>query len=280
MSADGDGVVSHAGSELLREMAAGTGLVDVWDEALNGTYKGVPFHQPGQVLADLAVAIADGATAISHLAALRDQPSLFGPVASTPTAWRVLDRVGEVELGWLREGRAAARAAAWAAGAGPDLSVEQAVDFDATIAIAHSEKQDAAPTWKHTFGFHPLACFLDRPEISSGEALAGICRPGNAGSNTAADHIAVLDLALANLPEEARPRPGELDGPKLLARADSAGATHAFAAACRSRGCATASASRSPRWSEAPSPPCPRTPGRRRSMEMMARSATAPGWPR
>ena len=236
MSADGDGVVSHAGSELLREMAAGTGLVDVWDEALLGTYKGVPFHQPGQVLADLAVAIADGATAISHLAALRDQPSLFGPVASTPTAWRVLDRVGEVELGWLRQGRAAARAAAWAAGAGPDLSVELALDFDATIVISHSEKEDAAPTWKHTFGFHPLVCFLDRPEISSGEALAGICRPGNAGSNTAADHIAVLELALANLPEEARPRPGDPDGPKLLARADSAGATHAFAAACRSRG--------------------------------------------
>ena len=111
------------------------------------------------------------------------------------------------------------------------------LDFDATITIAHSEKENAAATWKPTFGFHPLLCFLDRPEIACGEALAGLLRPGNAGSNTAADHITVLDLALAALPDHARPafaatRPGR----RLLARSDSAGATHAFAAACRDRG--------------------------------------------
>ena len=236
VSADGTGVVSHAGDELLREMADATGLVDAWDGALLGTYKGLPFHQPGQVLADLAVAIADGATAISHLAALRDQPGLFGPVASTPTAWRVLDRVGAEELKSLRAGRAVARAAAWEAGAAPDVAAGLTIDFDATIVIAHSEKEQATPTWKRTFGFHPLVCFLDRPEISAGEALAGVMRPGNAGSNTAADHVTVLDLALASLPEAARPRPGDPGSPAMLARADSAGATHAFAAACRARG--------------------------------------------
>ena len=108
------------------------------------------------------------------------------------------------------------------------------LDFDATVVIAHSEKQDAAPTWKHTFGFHPLYCFLDRPDVSSGEALAGLLRPGNAGSNTAADHVAVFDMAIESLPPEARP--GAEGGPRLLARADSAGATHDFAAACRQRG--------------------------------------------
>ena len=236
VTADGVGVVSHAGAGLLRELAEATGLVAVWDEALIGTYKGVPFHTPGRVLADLAVAIADGATAISHLEALRDQPGLFGSVASTPTAWRVLDRVTPGLLDAVRAGRAAARAAAWEAGAGPDISAGLTLDFDATIVVAHSEKQDAAPTWKHTFGFHPLVCFLDRPDISSGEALAGLCRPGNAGSNTAADHVATLDMALASLPEHARPTPGVPGGPALLARADSAGATHAFAAACRDRG--------------------------------------------
>jgi hypothetical protein len=236
VTADGDGVVSHAGAELLRELAEATGLVEIWDEALIGTYRAIPLHSPGRVLVDLAVAIADGATSISHLSTLRDQPALFGPVASTPTAWRVLDRVSAELLGDVRAGRASARAAAWAAGAAPDLSVEQCLDFDATIVIAHSDKVDAAPTWKHTYGFHPLVCFLDRPEISSGEALAGIVRPGNAGSNTAADHIAVLDMALASLPEAGRPRPGEADSPALLARADSAGATHAFAGACRARG--------------------------------------------
>lgn len=238
VTSDGAGVVSHAGAELLRELAEATGLVEAWNGALVDTYNGPWVHAPGRVLADLAVAIADGARAISDLAVLRDQPSLFGPVASTATAWRALDRVSPAHLGGLRAGRAAARAAAWAAGAAPDLADELFIDIDATIVIAHSDKVDAAPTWKRTFGFHPLLCFLDRPEIASGEALAGVCRPGNAGSNTASDHIEVLELALANLPEAARPRPGDPDGPQLVARTDSAGATHAFAAACRARGVA------------------------------------------
>jgi hypothetical protein len=234
VSADGAGVASHAGCELLRELAAASGLVGAWDRALIGTYAGLPFHFPGQVLSDLAVSIADGATSISGLRALRDQPGIFGPVASTPTAWRALDKVSEEHLSLLRAGRAQARAAAWEAGAAPDLSAELVLDFDATVVIAHSDKQDAAPTWKHTYGFHPLYCFLDRPDVSSGEALAGLLRPGNAGSNTAADHIAVLDMAIESLPPEARP--GAEGGPRLLARADSAGATHDFAAACRQRG--------------------------------------------
>jgi hypothetical protein len=176
--ADGAGVASHAGCELLRELAAATGLVDAWDRALIGTYAGLPVHFPGQVLSDLAVSIADGATSISGLRALRDQPDLFGPVASTPTAWRALDKVSEERLVLLRAGRAQARAAAWGAGAAPDLSAELVLDFDATVVIAHSEKEDTAPTWKHTFGFHPLYYFLDRPEVSSGEALARLLRPG------------------------------------------------------------------------------------------------------
>jgi hypothetical protein len=234
VSADGAGVASHAGCELLRELAAATGLVGGWDQALIGTYSGLPFHFPGQVLADLAVSIADGATSISGLRALRDQPGLFGPVASGPTAWRVLDKVSEEHLSLLRAGRAKARAAAWQAGAAPDLSQELVLDFDATVVVAHSEKECATPTWEHTFGSHPLYCFLDRPEVSSGEALAGLLRPGNAGPNTAADHIAVLDMAIDSLPTEARP--GAEGGPRLLARAGSAGATHEFAAACRQRG--------------------------------------------
>ncbi len=236
VSADGTGVVSHAGAELLRELARSTGLVGAWDACLLGAYKAMPIHQPGQVLVDLAVSIADGGTHIADLDTLRDQPDLFGAVASDPTAWRVLDRVSDERLGGLRAGRAAARAAAWAAGAGPDLSTELHLDLDATVLIAHSEKEDARPTWKHTFGFHPLLCYLDRPEIASGEALAGMLRPGNAGSNTAADHIVVLDMALASLPAAARPRPGAPDGPRLVVRADAAGATHAFAAHCRAVG--------------------------------------------
>ena len=236
VSADGTGVVSHAGVGLLREMAEATGLVAGVSDALIGTYRGVPRHSPGRVFCDLAVAVADGADAVSGIAVLTDRQDLFGPVASMPTAWRVLDRLDAAHLPGVLAARAAARAVAWAAGAGPDLTGELHLDFDATITIAHSEKQNAAATWKHTFGYHPLLCFLDRPEIAGGEALAGLLRAGNAGSNTAADHIAVLDMALAGLPAHARPRPGEPDSPRLLARSDSAGATHAFAAACRERG--------------------------------------------
>ena len=95
-----------------------------------------------------------------------------------PTAWRVLDRVDGEHLPAVRAARAAARERAWAAGAGPDLAQELAIDFDATITIAHSEKENAAATWKRTFGFHPLLAFLDRPEIAGGEALAGLLRAG------------------------------------------------------------------------------------------------------
>ena len=240
VSADGHGVVSHAGVGLLREMAQYTGLVETVTTALVDTYKGVPVHPPGRVFTDLAVAVADGADAISGISVLGDRQDLFGPVASMPTTWRVLDRVDAQHLDWVRDARAQARERAWSAGAGPDLSDELCLDFDATITIAHSEKENAAATWKRTFGFHPLLCFLDRPEVAAGEALAGLLRAGNAGSNTAADHIAVLDMALAALPEHARPRPGEepgaWTGPRLLARSDSAGATHAFAQACVDRG--------------------------------------------
>jgi hypothetical protein len=236
VSADGKGVVSHAGVGLLRGMAEQTGLVEAVSSALLDTYKGVPVHAPGRVFTDLAVAIADGADAISGIAVLGDREELFGQVASMPTTWRVLDRIDAVHLDAVREARAAARGVAWAAGAGPDLSAELMLDFDATITIAHSEKEGATPTWKRSFGYHPLLCFLDRPEVANGEALAGLLRPGNAGSNTATDHITVLDLALASLPAQARPRLGDPDGPRLLARSDSAGATHAFAQACRDRG--------------------------------------------
>lgn len=237
VSADGTGVVSRAGTVLLRELARDSGLVAAWTGALIDTYDAPPIHLPGQVLGDLAVAIADGGTALAHLRTLRDQDELFGAVASDATAWRVLDRISPARLGQIRAGRAAARTTVWAAGGGPDLAGGLRLFFDASLLNAHSEKQDAAPTWKKGFGFHPLLCYLDRPDVAAAEALAGLLRPGNAGSNTAADHVAVLDLALTALPEHARPRPGDPDGPQVLVSADTAGATHAFAKALRERGC-------------------------------------------
>jgi hypothetical protein len=220
---------------MLREMAELTGLSQGVTSALADTYKGVPVHAPGRVFTDLACAVADGADCVSGIGTLVDRRDLFGPVASMPTTWRLLERIDAAHLGRVRSARAAARARAWAAGAAPKPGAELRLDFDATITIAHSGKQDAAPTWKKTFGFHPLLCFLDRPEVAGGEALAGILRKGNAGSNTAADHVTVLDLALGQLPEAWRPTPGTPGGPRVLARSDCAGATHTFAAACAER---------------------------------------------
>ena len=236
VSADGRGVVSHAGAALLRELAAETGLAGAVTGALLDTYRGFPLHMPGQVFADLAVAIADGADAVSGIGVLRDREGLFGPVASMPTAWRLLDRIDETHLPRVRAARAAARERAWRAGAAPGPGGELRIDFDATISIAYSEKENAAATWKKTCGFHPLLAFLDRPEVAGGEGLAGLLRAGNAGSNTAADHVTVLDMALAALPAGARPRPGDPSAPRVLTRSDSAGATHMFAAACRKEG--------------------------------------------
>lgn len=236
ISADGEGVVSHAGAGMLRELAQGSGLIAALTTALADTYRGPWVHSPGRVLADVAVAVADGADAISGIEVLGDRQGVFGPVASMPTAWRVLDRIDADHLPAVRAARASARERAWSAGAGPDLSGELAIDFDATITIAHSEKENAAATWKKTFGFHPLLAFLDRPDIAGGEALAGLLRKGNAGSNTAADHVAVLKQALAGLPEYARPRRGDPSSQRVLARSDSAGATHTFAQACRTEG--------------------------------------------
>ena len=219
VTADGKGVVGHAGSLLLAEVADRFGLTPGWSGAMVVTRRRRSAHDPGVVLVDLAVMLADGGDCLSDLSVLREQPELFGRVASGPTAWRVIESVDAAGLGMLRQARARARGQAWAAGATPD---EVVLDFDATLVTAHTEKQGAAPTWKRGFGFHPLLCYLD----GSGEALAGILRAGNAGANTASDHIQVLHMALAQLPAEAWERP-------ILARADSGGATHDFVNALR-----------------------------------------------
>jgi len=239
VSADGRGVVSHAGMGLLRELADLTGLSAQVTEVLADTYKGPWTYAPGAVFADLAAAVADGADCIDGIGQLcGDREHAFGAKASTTTMWRLVDqRIDAAHLPKVRGARAAARAAAWAAGAAPPAGEPLHIDIDATLVIDHSDNtQDAAPTWKKSFGHHPLLAFLDRPEIAGGEALAGLLRKGNAGSNTAADHISVLEQALASLPARWRPTPDADGGPAVVVRCDSAGATHKFAAACREHG--------------------------------------------
>jgi hypothetical protein len=229
VSADGRGVVSHVGARLLADVADATGLVHALDEAVGARRVRRSAHPPGRVLADVAVMLADGGEAIADLAGQRNQPGLFGPVASPATCWRVLDSVDLATLAKLKQARVVARERAWLlrAEAGRPLPPVVCagrvvpglvIDIDATLVTCHSEKEQAAATYKHGFGYHPMLAWLD----NTGEALAGLLRPGNAGANDAADHIAVIDDALAQIPD------GHRHGTPILIRADSAGGTREF----------------------------------------------------
>jgi hypothetical protein len=212
---DGDGLVSHAGAALLAEAADRLGLTDALSQGLAPMRERRGKHDPGRVVRDLAVMLADGGDCLSDLRGVRDQQVLFGPVASDATAFRVIDRIAAESglLDALRAARARARANAWGAGAAPERIV---VDIDATLITAHSEKDGAAGTFKRGFGFHPLLAYLD----ATREALAGVLRPGNAGANTAADHIEVVELVLEQLPREV------VEHTPIVVRTDSAAATH------------------------------------------------------
>jgi Transposase DDE domain group 1 len=224
VTTDATGVVGHAGAALLRELADRVGLTGAlgWRDP-----QGRRRHPDGAVLRDLAVMLADGGDCLSDLACLRNQAELFGPVASTPTAWRVVERTAKDACGLarLRAARAQARARAWAAGGDPDVDL-LIVDADATLVLAHSDaKQGAAGTYKHTFGFAPLLAYLDRGQ-APGEPLAGLLRPGNAAPGTTSDLVELVDLALAQLPVTDRP---------VLVRSDSAGGSSKLAWHLRER---------------------------------------------
>jgi hypothetical protein len=217
VTADATGLSSRAGTALLVLAADRLGLTDALGWALSETRERRSGHDPGRVFCDVAVMLADGGRCVSDLVALGSQPALFGEVASISTVRRVLLSIGETELERVRSARAHVRARAWAAGAAPK---EVILDFDATPITAHSDKEQAAGHYKGGFGFHPLVVSCGR------DVLAAILRPGNAGANNAADHLQAFELALEQLPREA------LAGP-ILARSDSAGASHALADACR-----------------------------------------------
>jgi Transposase DDE domain group 1 len=222
VTADGEGLVSHAGVGLLVELADRVGLTGALSEALAGSRERRSAHDPGRVLRDVAVMLADGGDCVTDMDAYRGQVRLFGARASETTTHRVLKSIDGALLAGVRGARAAARARVWDAGARPETIT---LNIDATLVTAHSEKQLAAGNYKHGYGFHPLCCYLDE----TGEALAAVLRPGNAGSNTAEDHFSVLGLALAQLPAQDVDR-------EILVRTDVGGQTHAFTSDCRDAG--------------------------------------------
>jgi hypothetical protein len=222
VTADGDGLVSHAGSALLSQVADKTGLTRALSGGLAGLRERRGRHDPGRVVRDLAVMLADGGDCLADLRAVRDQAPLFGAVASDSTAFRLVEAIAREPGGLdrLRAAHAQARAQAWRLGVAPE---QVTIDLDATLVTSHSDKEGAAGTFKGGFGFHPLLAYLDE----SGEALGAELRPGNAGANTAADQIAVAEAALEQIPAE------QIETIEVLLRVDSAGASHELLDFCR-----------------------------------------------
>jgi hypothetical protein len=219
---DGEGLVSHAGSALLAQVADKVGLTRALSRELAGLKQRRCGHDQGRVVRDLAVMLAAGGDCLSDLGAVRDQQALFGPVASGATAFRVVDRIASDPegLGRLRAAHALARERAWQLMGAPE---QLTIDLDATLIASHSEKEGAAGNFKGGYGFHPMLAYAEE----TGEALAGELRPGNAGANTAADQIAVAEQAIEQIPA------AHIEGIDLLLRVDSAGASHELLDYCR-----------------------------------------------
>jgi len=222
VTSDGEGLVSHAGSALLAQIVDKSGLTQALSVRLADLKVRRSGHDPGRVVRDLAVMLADGGDCLADLAAVRDQDALFGRVASDSTAFRVVDKIASTPglLDALADAHARAREHVWTQTGAPDRVT---IDIDATLVTSHSEKESAAGTYKGGYGFHPLMAYCDE----TGEALAAILRPGNAGSNTAADHITVIEDAVAQVPAEL------IETIEIVVRADGAGATHEVMDFCR-----------------------------------------------
>ncbi len=227
VSGDGKGLTGRSGTAAVRELADRIGLTDALSTAAQPSCPPGLVHDPGGVLRDVIVTLVDGGDDFSAIEVLRGQTDLLGPVASDSTAWRrVADLAGdELAVAHLDAARRAARSAAWDAGAAPAAvtaagSGPLCIDLDATLVTAHSDKQQAAGTYKGGYGFHPLLAYLDRGD-GAGEGLAGLLRAGNAGANTAADHIDVFESALGQLPDLP-------DDTRVLVRADSGGSAREF----------------------------------------------------
>jgi hypothetical protein len=231
--AAGSGVVSQAGAVLLIDTARAVGLDRALSRTLQPWRRPTAVHDPAKILCDLAVSLALGGDCLADVAVLRDAPAVFGRVASDPTISRLIATLAsdaDAALAAIDAARAAARRQVWSrAGAqAPDHGVDHrqplVVDVDATLVTAHSEKEAAAPTFKRGFGHHPLTAFVDHGQAGTGEPVAMLLRRGNAGSNTAADHISVIRSALKQLPADNQQ--GHRAGRSVLIRVDGAGSTH------------------------------------------------------
>ncbi len=194
---------------MLLQTAAVSGLAAGLSRGLASWRPARSVHDPGKTVLDLAVTIALGGDWLADVAVLRAQPELYGAVASDPTISRLIEGLGDdsaTVITAIRAARAGARAKVWAHHRPIPSTDQVVVDLDATLVGSHSEKEGATANFKRGFGFHPMLAFVDHGAGGTGEPLVGMLRPGRANANDAADQIAVLDAALAQLPEQTRSR--------------------------------------------------------------------------
>jgi hypothetical protein len=226
--------VSHAGAVLLAATASRIGLDRELSTTLRPWMRPLAVHNPGKILLDLAIAVAIGGDCLADIAQIRSEPDVFGHVASDPTVSRLIDTLAAdapAALAAINTARSSVRARVWDL-ADSDAPDHQAtandpliIDLDATLITAHSEKELAAATFKRGYGHHPIGGWVDHGPGGTGEPVAMVLRKGNAGSNTAVDHIEVTKAALRQLPSTG---PGRRPGRKVLIRTDGAGGTHEF----------------------------------------------------
>jgi hypothetical protein len=204
-----ESLISSSGASLLLQRAQVSGLTSGLSHQLRPWRAPRSVHDPGRMLLDLAMSIALGGDCLADAAVVRAQPELFGVVASDPTISRLIDALGGESapaIAAIRRARAAARAAVWRLSSPVSATGDVVIDLDATLIGAHSEKEGATPNFKRGFGFHPMMAFVDHGTGGTGEPLAAMLRPGRANASDAADQIAVLDAALAQLPHHVHSR--------------------------------------------------------------------------
>jgi hypothetical protein len=233
----GKGVVAHVGLHALGAFADRMGLGDALSSAIPWGGNGVPIHDRGKVLTQMALVLAGGGESCLDIEHLRIGGALFGSVPSDTTVARTFHEIHAGTRDGIAEAVAKVRTEVLRRSSTTNGTDRVVLDIDASLVEVHSEnKEQAEPTHKGGFGFHPMFCFAD----ATGETLAALLRPGNAGANTVADHVRVLDAALAQLPGVIASGHRDGDDPALVARdvvvrADSAGCTEGFLAACRAR---------------------------------------------
>jgi hypothetical protein len=223
VEAGSESLISSGGAALLLQTARVSGLSEGLSFRLSPWRPERSRHDPGKTVLDLAVAVALGGDCLADVALVRAQPELFGPVASDPTVSRLVEVLAQdpvAAIGAIRRARASARDKVWGHRSPVGRAGQVVVDLDATLIGAHSEKEGATANFKRGFGFHPMLAFVDHGEGGTGEPLAAMLRPGKAGANDAADQIAVLDAALAQLPAEHRTG--------VLVRGDTGAGVQAF----------------------------------------------------